>query len=549
MQATPTVRIDPGVFDAVIFDMDGVITDTAGLHAEAWKILFDDVLKQHAWRTGDRFVSFDPVEDYLTYVDGISRADGVRTFLASRGIEFPEGSPDDPPDAETVHGLGRKKNDYFLEALEEHGAVAFPEAVRLLHELRAAGVATAIISASRNAGHVLDSAGVTELFDAQVDGTVADEMGLPGKPDAAVFLEAAGRLGVDPARAAVVEDAEAGVAAGAAGGFALVIGVDHTGDPERLIANGAHVVVHDMAEVAVGADDTASGGAAPVTPAAAPPPADPASAVPMAELPSALEEWSAIETHIAGRNLAVFLDYDGTLTPIVEHPEDAVLDEPMRDRIRDLASRCLVSVVSGRDVAFVIEQVAVDEVIYLGSHGFDVVTPEGVELSHAREGDFERFLGPLAEAERAITDAVAPIQGARIERKKYAVAVHYRQVAPVDAPFVESAVDDVLAAEPLLRKTGGKKVFELRPDIDWDKGRALEWLLEAVGMSGDDVVPVYIGDDLTDEDAFAVVHGRGLAIVVAGEVERTTLAAYRVSDTDEVGEVLGRLAELAGGAA
>ena len=524
METTPTVYIDPGAFDGVIFDMDGVITDTAGLHAEAWKILFDDVLKQHAWRMGDRFVSFDPVDDYLTYVDGISRADGVRTFLASRGIEVPEGSPDDPPDAQTVHGLGRKKNDFFLEALEEHGAVAFPEAVRLLHELRAAGVATAIISASRNAGHVLDSAGVTELFDAQVDGTVADEIGLPGKPDPAVFLEAARRLGVDPTRAVVVEDAEAGVAAGAAGGFALVIGVDHTGAPERLFESGAHVVVHDMAEVAVGAG-----------------------AVPMTDLPSALEEWPAIAARIAGRTLAIFLDYDGTLTPIVERPEDALLDEEMRARIRDLASRCLVSVVSGRDVAFVIEQVAVDEVIYLGSHGFDVVTPEGVELSNAREGEFERFLAPLKEAELAITDAVAPVLGARIERKKYAIAVHYRQVAPVDATVVEDAVDEVLATQPLLRKTGGKKVFELRPDIDWDKGRALQWLLEALGMSGDDVVPVYIGDDLTDEDAFAVVRGRGLAIVVGGD-DRTSLAEYRVADTEEVSDVLGRLAGLAGGA-
>ncbi len=552
MPASSTVFIDPDVFDGVIFDMDGVITDTAGLHAEAWKKLFDDVLKQHAWRTGERFVSFDPVDDYLKYVDGMSRADGVRTFLASRGIEVPEGSPDDPPDAETVHGLGSKKNDFFLTALEEHGAVAFPEAVRLLHELRAAGVATAIISASRNAGHVLDSAGVTELFDAQVDGTVADDLGLAGKPDPAVFLEAARRLGIDPARAVVVEDAEAGVAAGASGGFALVIGVDHTGAPERLLANGAHVVVHDMAEVAVGAGEDAAAArpaaAAPAAPPAAPP-ADPATAVPMAELPSALEEWAAIEAHIAGRTLAVFLDYDGTLTPIVEHPEDALLDEGMRERIRDLASRCLVSVVSGRDVAFVIEQVAVDEVIYLGSHGFDVVTPEGVELSNAREGEFDRFLGPLNEAEHAITDAVAPVLGARIERKKYAIAVHYRQVAPVDAPIVERAVDEVLANQPLLRKTGGKKVFELRPDIDWDKGRALQWLLEALGKSGSDVVPVYIGDDLTDEDAFAVVRGRGLAIVVAGEDERASLAEYRVADTDEVGEVLGWLAGLAGGAA
>lgn len=529
--------IDPGRFDAVIFDMDGVITDTAGLHAEAWKLLFDDVLRQHAWRTGTNFSSFDVVEDYLRYVDGISRSDGVRTFLASRGIEVPEGASDDPPEAHTVHGLGRRKNEYFLKALAEQGATVFPAAVGLLGELRAAGVATAIISASRNAVGVLDAAGVTHLFDARVDGTVADEIGLAGKPDPAVFLEAARRLGVEPARAVVVEDAEAGVAAGAAGGFGLVLGVDHSGDPARLLDSGAHVVVSGLDEVSVptGDGEPAAGDVA-------------AGEVPIASLPHALEQWAAIESRRGARSLAVFLDYDGTLTPIVERPEDAVLDEEMRSRVRELATHCLVSVVSGRDVAFVIEQVGVEDVVFLGSHGFDVAVPPGRELHQERAGEFERYLEPLASAEDELATTVIGVPGARLERKKYAVAVHYRQVAEADVARVESAVDSVLARHPQLRKTGGKKVFELRPDIDWDKGRALAWVLEALGMDGDQVWPVYIGDDLTDEDAFGTLAGRGLTIVVGdSDGDRPTLAAYRVSDTAEVGEVLERLAALAGG--
>lgn len=516
------VTIDPERYDAVIFDMDGVITDTAGVHAHAWKRLFDDFLREHSDETGVPFEPFDIEHDYLPYVDGKARHDGVRSFLASRGIELPEGEDDDPPEADTVHGLGTRKNGYFLEAIEEDGVDAFPSAVALVRALREAGVATAIISASRNAASVLAAAGVDTLFDARVDGDTAAELDLPGKPDPAVFVEAARRLGVEPARAAVVEDAESGVEAGSAGGFALVIGVDHAGRPERLIDSGADVVVTDLAEVEV------------------------VDAAPMASLPDALESWGEIEAVLEGREPAVFLDYDGTLTPIVENPEDAVLAPEMRERIRVLADRCLVAVVSGRDVGFVVEQVDLDSVLYLGSHGFDVVVPEGRELQQERLGEFEGFLGTLEEAEAEITEAVAAIAGARVERKKYAIAVHYRQVAEEDVPAVEEAVDDVLERHGELRKTGGKKVFELRPDIDWDKGRALKWVLEVLGMDDDRYVPVYVGDDLTDEDAFAVVRGSGLAVVVGAD-DRSTLARFRVSDTDGAGEVLERLAAHAKG--
>jgi trehalose-phosphatase len=516
------VSIDPERYDGVIFDMDGVITDTAGLHAEAWKRLFDDVLREHAETTGAPFEPFDIEHEYLRYVDGKARHDGVRSFLASRGIELPEGTDDDPPEAATVHGLGTRKNGYFLAAIKEDGVTAFPAAVDLVRALREAGVATAIISASRNAAAVLAAAGVDTLFDARVDGDTAAELNLPGKPDPAVFLEAARRLATEPARTVVVEDAESGVEAGEAGEFALVIGVDHAGRPERLLESGADVVVSDLAQV------------------------DVVSPVPMHSLPSALERWEDAAAALDGRKLAVFLDYDGTLTPIVERPEDAVLEPEMRERIRRLADRCLVAVVSGRDVGFVVEQVALDAVLYLGSHGFDVVVPEGRELQQERLGEFEAFLGPLEEAEEEIAAAVSSVSGARIERKKYAIAVHYRQVAEDDVPEVESAVDEVLARHGELRKTGGKKVFELRPDIDWDKGRALKWVLEALGMDRDEYAPVYVGDDLTDEDAFAVVRREGLAVVV-GDDERSTLAEFRVPDTVSVGEVLDRLTALTEG--
>ena len=243
--------IEAARFDAVVFDMDGVVTQTATVHAAAWKALFDAFLEERAGRTGESFRPFDLEADYLPYVDGKARYDGVRDFLASRGISLPWGSPADPPDAETVCGLGNRKNDEFLRIVAERGVQAFPTTVELIGRLHEAGIETAIISASKNTTAILAAAGVSDLFAAQVDGGVAEQLGLPGKPDPAVFVEAARQLGVVPPRAVVVEDAEAGVEAGRRGGFGLVIGVDRSDHAEALRRHGAGVVVKDLAEVTV----------------------------------------------------------------------------------------------------------------------------------------------------------------------------------------------------------------------------------------------------------------------------------------------------------
>jgi beta-phosphoglucomutase family hydrolase len=247
----PTVPVDPARFGALILDMDGVITQTASVHGHAWKALFDSYLQERARRTGAPFVPFDPGADYLRYVDGKPRYDGVRDFLASRDIVLPWGDPSDAPGAETVCGLGNRKNEFFLTALREQGAQVFGGSVDFIRAARAAGMKTAVVSASRNTTEILDSAGVRDLFDAQVDGVLAAQLGLPGKPEPDTFLEAARRLGVEPARAVVVEDAQAGVQAGHAGGFGLVIGVDRVGQAAELRAHGADVVVNDLSEAAI----------------------------------------------------------------------------------------------------------------------------------------------------------------------------------------------------------------------------------------------------------------------------------------------------------
>jgi alpha,alpha-trehalase len=246
--ANGEVQVRVADYDAVVFDMDGVVTQTASVHQAAWKALFDDYLKQRAATAGDQFREFTP-DDYLRYVDGKPRYDGVRDFLASRGITLPWGTEADPPEAETVCGLGNRKNALFQKELHDHGVQVFQSTVALIRELHAAGLRTAVISASKNASQVLQAGGVQDLFEAQVDGQVAEERHLPGKPDPAVFLEAARQLGAQPRRTVVVEDAVAGVKAGKAGGFGLVIGIDRGGNAERLKQNGADVVVKDLEEV------------------------------------------------------------------------------------------------------------------------------------------------------------------------------------------------------------------------------------------------------------------------------------------------------------
>jgi alpha,alpha-trehalase len=244
----PAISLDR--LDAVIFDTDGVLTDTASVHAAAWKRLFDDYLERRAARLGEPFRPFTGA-DYLRHVDGRPRYDGVAAFLAARGVALPPGDPADSPGRETVCGLGNAKDRLFVANLREHGARAFAGSVGLVHRLRAAGAKTAVVSASRNMLAVLDSAGLRDLFDAQVDGVEAEALGLEGKPNPALFLEAARRLGVAPERAAVVEDALAGVEAGRRGGFGLVIGVDRSGQAAALAERGAEVVVDDLAQLEV----------------------------------------------------------------------------------------------------------------------------------------------------------------------------------------------------------------------------------------------------------------------------------------------------------
>jgi beta-phosphoglucomutase family hydrolase len=239
----------PDGVSACLFDMDGVVTQTATVHAAAWKEMFDEFLRDHAQRTGTEFVPFDPHHEYDAYVDGKPRLDGTRSFLESRGIRLPEGTPGDPPGTQTVYGLSNRKNDLVLAKIAAGGVQVYEGSIAFITAVRDNGIATAIVSASANTQLVLDSAGIAGLFDARIDGVIAKQRGLRGKPAPDTFLAAAEALTMPAARAVVFEDAQAGVAAGRAGHFALVVGVDRVGQAAELREHGADIVVKDLSEL------------------------------------------------------------------------------------------------------------------------------------------------------------------------------------------------------------------------------------------------------------------------------------------------------------
>jgi beta-phosphoglucomutase family hydrolase len=236
-------------YDAVLFDLDGVITNTANLHAACWKQMFDEYLQKRATQRGEAFRPFDLATDYRLYVDGKPRFDGVRDFLTSRGIQLPEGSPDDPPQLETVGGLGNRKNDLVNGLIEEIGVEPYEGSVQLIHQLRRNGFKIAVVTSSQNCDAVLRAAKLDDFFGVRVDGNVIQAQRLAGKPAPDTFLMAAKLLGVEPIRTVVIEDAISGVEAGSNGKFGLVIGVARKGNAEELKRHGAHLVVDDLGEL------------------------------------------------------------------------------------------------------------------------------------------------------------------------------------------------------------------------------------------------------------------------------------------------------------
>jgi len=516
-------------FDSVIFDLDGVVTKTALVHAKAWKEAFDEYLRLREKRDKEPFREFTHENDYLPYVDGKPRYQGVKSFLESRNVNIAFGEPTDSPDTETVCGIGNKKNVKFLEVLKKLGVEIYPSTVELIKKLKAAGIRIGVASSSKNCQHILKSAGIEDLFETRVDGVVSAEIGLKGKPEGDIFVTAAANIDTMPERSVVVEDATSGVQAGRNGGFGLVIGVAREKNENDLLENGADVAVVDLAPITVEWIDQW-----------------------FHRRPSDLfKSWekndaqqkeennillnpcyakSAQEVFLAKKKPVFFLDYDGTLTPIVSRPDLAVISEEMKATVVELSEKFTTAIVSGRMREDVQKLAGVENIVYSGSHGFDILGPNiSMIMPAAKEA-----IPIVDKLSKQLKKELGDIKGILFEEKKFSLAVHYRLVEDeFQVAKIKEAVDEAVKEYSTLRVMCGKKVFEILPAFDWNKGKAIRWIMQTLKISWNDVSVVYIGDDTTDEDAFRAVRTRGAGILVSDKLKES-MADFQVSTPDEV---------------
>ena len=390
----------------------------------------------------------------------------------------------------------------------EHKQRTLSSAMNLARELKICHIKTALVTAGTNGAPLYTRAGLSEVFDAQVHGGAKE------------FLKASQLLDVSPGRTAIIDCTQAGVEAARADHFGVIVGLTPLSSRKTLKTDGADVVITDLCDLPIriksGLIKRNTMG-----------------------LPSGLHHHLEIVQQVQDKSVIVFLDYDGTLTPIVARPELATLPDNMRETLRKLAKHCPVGVISGRDRVNLQQLVNVDSLIYAGSHGFDISGPKNLKIQHEMG---TQFLPILDHVEASLHEQLDSIDGTLIERKKYSVAVHYRLVGSQGLHAVRSAVEAILSQHSDIRAIHGKKLYDLQPRIDWDKGKALMWLLEALNIPRDQAVTFFLGDDVTDEDAFRVLQDENIGIIVEN-TERYTYATYRLNNPEEVDQFLRYLTD------
>jgi trehalose-phosphatase len=394
-----------------------------------------------------------------------------------------------------------------------------------------------VASSSKNCGLILEKSGVRELFESRVDGVVSAELGLKGKPEGDIFVKAARDLDAEPSRSVVVEDAVSGVQAGRNGGFGLVIGVAREENEQDLLAHGADMAVYDLGDISVDCMEKwferkplslferwgANG-------------KDDKQTMSCCEQcddkvkinPSYLKTPQQIFG--ANKEIVFFLDYDGTLTPIMDRPDLAVVSEEMRSTVKALAHQFKIAIVSGRFREDVENLLKVKDIFYAGSHGLDIAGPG----FHMIESRAQQAIPSADQLISSLKTLLSDIPGILIEEKKFSAAVHYRLVD--EGKYLDrimKVVFEQAEKHPMMRVMSGKKVFEILPDIDWDKGKAIRWIMDALKISWKQVAVVYIGDDVTDEYAFRAIRTRGTGILVSDE-SRVSSADFQLSSPDEV---------------
>jgi len=505
----------------LIFDLDGVLTQTQEVHKSAWKLLFDEYLLTVDDKKFDTTSMTDM--DYKIYIDGKPRYEGIRSFLKSRNIELPYGDKKDPSDKLTICGLGNRKNQIFNEMIEKNGVETYRNAVKKLKQWRDLGLKTAIVSSSKNCEKIIKRVGIDKLFDVRIDGVVAEQRHLKGKPNPDIFIEAAKYLNISPENGVVFEDAISGVEAGQRGHFGLVVGVNRFNNGDALLANGADIIINNFADLDL---------------------FDNPMIAEYFDIPKPLifTQKTDIFKSISASKPVFFLDYDGTLTPIVSRPEDAKISPEMKQTLKELADNFTVAIITGRDTKDIQNLVQLDNLIYAGSHGYDIIGPDGMKKEHEKAGEIVQLLDKI---EQELVDRFKDkTEGVQVERKRYAIANHYRNARESDIPYIYEVVDKIIKNNKGLKKGEGKKVVEIKPDLDWHKGKAVFWILEELGLDDSSkYLPIFIGDDITDEDAFKALKDKGIGIMV-GSHGQETAANYSLKNVFQVKEFFEKIVEI-----
>lgn len=484
-------------FSALVLDVDGVVTDTRKHHLRAWKKVFDEILSTRG------LSEFTP-SDYERFVDGKPREDGIASFFNSRGISL---------EASEVRSIGDAKNEFYLGLLEEDPPKTYDDFLEAHTFWESQGLILIAVSSSKNARMILDRAGVASKFETIFDGTDALALKLRGKPAPDIFLQALKSNNLTPEDSALVEDSVAGISAGRSGNYKFVFGMSRQGQTASsvLYRSGADAVVSSLREVGI--------------------------------LKNGLLNWTDFLARVGDREVALFVDFDGTLTDIVDDPKDAQLSESMRALLETCSKSFKVSVISGRDRVDVKQRVGIESVFYSGCHGLEI---SGPGCFHFEVEEVSKLLPRLEEATLLLTSKFSHISGVLIERKRYSTALHYRMVTGVPEERVEREALEALRGFGELRIKLGKKVIEILPNVNWDKSLAVEKISEILAIDPRLTVPIYIGDDTTDEDVFVAYRRKGICMKVCDD-EYLKNAHYALASPREVHRFLELLArEFAG---
>ncbi len=496
---------------AYIFDLDGVLTQTHNLHARAWNKLFLEFLgkrRQGPHTENEDLHDYDDKNDYQRFLDGKPRLEGIKSFFRSRNIPYEEN---------LIRELGEKKNIFYQKLLEMEGPHTVPESVSFIQKLREHNVPMAVVSSSRNCRLILKMAGIDDYFKVIIDPQIAESKHLQGKPRPDYFIEAAQKLNKRQNECAIVEDSLAGVKAGKDGDFKKVYAIKLDKDKqamEKLKAEGADQVLSSLWEIKEAQE--------------------------MLTLPDVFTVFKDIFPESEKKNYFLFLDFDGTLSPIVAEPEKA---RPL-EGIKEIVQRCSeffpVCIITGRDTEVIKKLLPLTDIYYAACHGFEITGPKEY---HYELPEALALIPVFDKAQHLLTLRLSAMEGLIIERKKFGLAFHYRKIGS-DSVIAElkKEIQEYCLNHQELRFQLGEKVIEIQPHLNWDKGKALLKLYQVLNLKMKDTPPLYLGDGNTDEDAFREMRDCGVPILASIEA-RPTLARYHLKGPQKVKKFLETIYE------